>query len=179
MQRLICLTIGMSMAATAAPPRKPATTAVNVKSPPIFSFMGQDTETPTTMVDLGGEACQKNGAELECSNFRNATIAGRPMRYLDMRYNAGKLYMVIGAFGDAAYSAVRDAFIAKYGTPDEVVVRKWQSKAGGVFDNLVSIWRFKGGDLQLNSMGSKVGSGDFAFESMANSPPKAAPKVDF
>ncbi|WP_125962396.1 hypothetical protein [Sphingomonas sp. ABOLF] len=145
----------------------------------VFSFMGDDTETPTSRTMINKSKCSQEGAILSCTEYLDATVAGRPMRWLTMKFNEQKLFMVNASFGDAAYDDVRAAFIEKYGPPARAETRKWQSKGGAVFDNAVLTWNFKGGRLDLESLGAQVGSGAFSFVSTANAPPPEKPKVDF
>lgn len=161
---------------------KPATPpAVKAAPPlPVFEFLGQTTDAPRTMTDLQGKACTTKDAKTTCANYSFPTIAGRPMRYLVLEFLNDRLYMVSASFGEQAYQSVADAFTAKYGQPAKVEVRKWQSKAGAVFDNRVMIWKFSGGGtLELESMGNEVGAGRYIFTSTTNAPPPDAPKVDF
>ncbi|MEI6640393.1 MAG: hypothetical protein WCL10_00050 [Novosphingobium sp.] len=168
---------------TGTPAPKPVAIAPVPKPPvqlPVFEFMGQTTEAPPTMTELQGAKCVTSNSRYTCTNVSFPTVAGRPMRYLQIAFFNERLYAVSAAFGELAYQPVLEAFTAKYGKPDKVEVRKWQSKAGATFDNQVSIWNFSGGGtLELQSMGSQVGEGRFDFISTTNAPPTEAPKVDF
>lgn len=163
----------------AAPPARPAhvAPAPPPKPLPVFEFMGANTETAAT---LDATKCPpKADGTASCADYSYPTVAGRPMRWLVRDFNQGKLYRVMASFGTGAFDAVREAFVAKYGPPSSTETRKWQSKAGATFDNVVSTWRFKSGRLELESMGGSVDEGAFTFVSTANSPPAEKPKVDF
>ena len=168
---------------SSAPVQRKATGKSTLKPPvtlPMFEFMGQTTDAQPTMAELQGNKCTSSGARYTCTNVSYPTVAGRPMRYLQIAFFNDRLYAVSAAFGDLAYQPVAEAFTAKYGQPAKIEVRKWQSKAGASFDNRVMIWNFSGGGtLELQSMGSKVDEGRFDFVSTTNSPPAEAPKVDF
>lgn len=184
MMRLLASISAIALAAPtlAAPAQRttPAPIPTVEASQPVFEFMGQTTDAPPTMSDLQGKPCTTNGAKYTCTSVSAPTVAGRPMRYLQIAFFNDRLYAVSGAFGEAAYQAVADAFTVKYGQPAKTEVRKWQSRAGAIFDNRVMIWNFSGDStLELQSMGSKVDEGRFDFVSPKNAPPTAAPKVDF
>lgn len=151
------------------------------KALPVFDFQGQNTdaeyETPITS-DSGG--CHPESATtIECAQYLGAKLAGEDLDWLTKRYHAKRLYMVSAVFNDGAYSTIQQALVAKYGAPTSTASKKWQSQGGATFDNVVSTWVFKGGALELNSIGHKVGKSSFDFVSGANAPAPEKPKVDF
>lgn len=174
-----------------APSKLAATTTTTPPSPPpplekpapVFEFQGQDTETDYYIPVSGNsviDGCHEGKpGEISCGQFNHPELAGRPMRYIDKNYYNKRLYLILCSFGDAAYPAVLEAFMTKYGSPDKTETRKWESKGGSTFDNIVSVWKFRGGMLEVDSMGSEVGASGFTFTSLANSPPAEKPKVDF
>lgn len=155
------------------PSPRPATVAR-----PVFSFLGDDTETPTTRKDLNAKACTTTGAVMECDDHSNPKIGGADLKWLSLSYNGGLLHQVIGATWTNRYATLLEAFTAKYGTP-KIEVRKWQARSGATFDNAVATWQFKGGFLELSALGTDVNSALFMFVSTANAPAKEKPKVDF
>jgi hypothetical protein len=190
---LVCVAnVGMSSAApvkhsrnAASPTAKPDSVIAPVpKFLPVFDFQGEDTETEYQIpLKLSGKSwgsgCNRTGDTILCTNYDHPIVAGRPMRWLSKDYYKNRLYCVQAQFGQGAAKDVLDALLKKYGPPSETEVRKWQSQAGATFENTVAIWKFKGGKLELESIGSEINSGIFTFTSEENSPPKAAAKVDF
>jgi hypothetical protein len=195
MKGLSKLTVGVALVslatiAAAAPVRKaaPATRPHPVAGPtpaptpppppaplPIFEFKGENTETDA---NIAGRHCEHGkGAVWSCYGYD--TLAGINV-FMGRSYNNLRLYMVIATFDEGSFDTVLQAMIAKYGKPDAVETKKWQSRGGATFDNQIASWRFKGGGkLSLESMGSKVGESRLFFDSEQNSPPAEAPKVDF
>lgn len=164
--------LGFSTSAIAAKHAAPA------KPLPIFDFMGSNTEEISATDQTDQSTCTTDGDKKSCTKFE-PTLAGKQIDFLMQDFYKGKLYHVFGAFGEYAYGDLLSAFTTKYGASAQIVTRKWQSKGGSVFDNSVVIWHFKGGDLELDSMGLEVGKGSFEFTSEPNSPPAAPAKVDF
>lgn len=146
---------------------------------PVFSFLGDDTETVTGRTTLNNAKCDAKGGVLDCTDYSDPTVAGKRMDFLWMKYNGGKLYSVFASMKQYAYADVLAAFVAKYGKPASTGTRKWQSKGGASFDDEVTIWKFKGGELELDSMGLDTSSASFSFTSSANAPAADKPKVDF
>ena len=154
---------------------------------PIFSFQGEDTETA---ISTSPQNCSRKEDKIECTYFSagggltstpQTIVAGISMKFVMKDYNSqtGRLYYVYASMGSGGYAAVVSAFAEKYGDPAETQTRKWQSKGGAVFDNTVSIWHFKGGDLEADSMGLDINSASFEFTSTLNAPAGSKPKVDF
>ena len=170
-----------STCVNAAPPKKasrsaPATAA---KPLPVFDFLGQNTESITTMTSLNGTACSGSVQEkFECRDFNDPKIGGVTLSFIDMTFYQGKLYMLIGSAGRYSFGDLLGAFSSKYGAP-AMKTEKWQNRAGAQLDNSVAVWKFKGGNLELKSIGSSLNDVDFTFISAINSPPAAAAKVDF
>lgn len=162
---------------THAPARRPA--AAIAHPLPVFEFMSQNTETTTTMTMLNGKPCtQEKSDVLECTDMSDPIIAGQKLRWLSINYYKGKLYRVYGNTNKYSYGELLSAFTSKYGNPI-ISADKWQAKSGATFDNAVATWRFKGGNLVLESLGLDINTGQFSFDSDVNSPPAAPPKVDF
>ncbi len=166
--------VPLLLAAGSAATHRPRAAAAS-KPLPVFEFKGRTTEEtgPTNIAD-----CPDTDGESDCG-YENPPMAGTTLEYLHLKFHNQRLYEVLGGFSDWAYPKVRDALGAKYGSPNSVATRKWQNKAGNTFDNVVSIWHFKGGDLELDSMGSTTDTGLFIFISGQNAPPADKPKVDF
>jgi hypothetical protein len=145
----------------------------------VFDFLGQNTETPSTMTSLNGVPCKtsKDGHR-RCTAFNRPEIGGVTLKLLGMNFYNDKLLSLFGAAEPRFFPALLSAFSAKYGPP-EMQTRKWQNRAGATFDNTVAVWRFRGGNLELAAIGSQIDVTDFMFVSIANSPPTPAPKVDF
>ena len=145
---------------------------------PIFSFLGDDTETVTKRTELNGNSCTTDGSLLKCTDYSISTLAGAPILWMSISYNNGLMYQVIGATNYTRFSTLLDAFTAKYGKPI-LSTEKWQARNGATFDNSVARWRFKGGMLELESRGTRVDEPMFTFVSSANAPPPDKPKIDF
>lgn len=144
---------------------------------PVFGFLGQDTETPTTMTEIMGKSCKQEGEETTCQAY-NGELAGIRVKYIVMKYYHGKLYNLYGAIWDHGLGDMLAAFSAKYGSPI-AETRTWQNKRGSTFDNPTFIWKFRCGDLELESLGWDLNSSSFAFTCAANQPPPEEPVVDF
>ena len=142
---------------------------------PIFDFMGANTETPFAgLADIKG--CDVEGVKTSCYG---TSLVGESRVFLGRSFNKDVLYLVNAGFPNPQYLSLQQVFRAKYGNPSKIEIRKWQSKAGATFDNTVIQWRFKGGVLELESMGSKVGEGTFSYFNAANAPETAPPPVNF
>lgn len=163
-------------AAKAGPPKAALRPAPVVL--PVFSFLGDDTETPTTRTALNAAACTTSGDKTTCDDYSSPKIGGADLKWLSLSYNRGLMYEVMGGTWTNRYSTLLDAFTAKYGPP-KVETRKWQAKSGATFDNTAAIWQFKGGTLELVELGPDLNTALFTFVSTVNAPPKEKPKVDF
>lgn len=167
-----------------SPNDKPKSTIVN-HSPlqkPEFSFLGVSPEAQVSSALIGGKDCAVNPVgKTECSAPYSSSlkIGNAPIYVLELEFNNGKLYAVIGSVKSTAYSDLMSAFSAKYGSPAESKPEKWQSKAGAVFDNLVSTWHFKGGDLVVQAMGTSRDDTDFMFSHLGNAPAAVPTPVNF
>jgi len=168
--------IGSQVEAAPKSARKSSPSAT--KTLPVFTFLGEDTESVSSRTELNGSKCTVTGPKTSCTDMNDPVIAGQKMRWLTLGYYNSRLYAVYGNFGKYAFGEILSAFSAKYGKPS-METRKWQSKAGATFDNLVAVWKFKGGYLELESMGLDINTGSFEFTSKTNSPPAEPPKVDF
>lgn len=144
---------------------------------PVFSFLGQDTETPSTMDEIMGTACTQTGDETECKSF-GGELGGVKLKYIAMKYYQGKLYSIYGAIWDHGLGDLLVAFSAKYGNP-VTEKRTWQNKRGNTFDNPTFIWTFQCGTLELETLGWDINSSSFEFTCKANQPPPDEPVVDF
>lgn len=124
----------------------------------------------------------KATGKTECSapyTSNSFKIGNAPIYVLTMSFNDAKMYAVYGSVKSFAYIDLMSAFTAKYGSPSASKTEKWQSKAGATFDNVVTTWHFKGGDLELKAMGSSRDDSDFFFFDAANAPASAPPPVNF
>ena len=166
-----------------SPPATKAAPAKKIAAPrPVFSFLGVTPEEAVTSASIGGKECPVSAVgKTECSNPYGSgmKIGNAPIYILLMEFNNGKLYSVIGSVKSFGYADLMAAFTAKYGPPAESRPEKWQSKAGAVFDNTVSTWHFKGGDLTVEAMGSSRDDTDFTFTHPANAPEQAPAPVNF
>lgn len=182
MNKNLLLALSLCVVATqadaAAPKSTKKSSASTGKTLPVFSFLGEDTENVINRTDLNGTKCTVSGQKTSCTDMADPVIAGQKLRWLTLDYYNGRLYSVYGNFGKYAFGEILAAFSAKYGKPT-METRKWQSKAGATFDNLAAVWKFKGGELELESMGLDINTGSFGFTSKTNSPPPDPPKVDF
>lgn len=151
--------------------------AEEVEPRPVFSFLGQDTENPSTMTKLMGKSCKQKGEETECKSI-GGKIGGVGLKYIAMKYYQGKLYGIYGAIADHGFGELLAAFSAKYGSP-VTEKRIWQNKRGNTFDNLTFIWTFQCGTLELESLGWDIETSSFEFLCEANQPPLDDPVVDF
>ena len=175
------LVAGLVMPATAAPTRRKARPAVlpSTARLPVFEFLGQNTETPANMTMLNAVQCNAAApGKVDCTDFNDPTIGGTRLKFISMNFYNGKFYSVFGSGGRYTFTGLLGAFTAKYGSP-RLETRKWQNRAGATLDNQVAIWKFKGGDLELSSLGSRLDDVDFTFISSVNAPPAPPAKVDF
>jgi hypothetical protein len=189
MNKLIVLAACVAVMASSAdaqrrpvrPPAKAAAKPAAVK--PVFSFLGVTPEAPVTAATVGGKECAVSAiGKTQCSVPYTATdfkIGNAPIYILNMNFNDGKLYTVFGSVKSFAYLDLLSAFTAKYGPASTTKIEKWQSKAGATFDNAVSTWQFKGGELELKAMGSRRDDSDFFFFHAANAPASAPTPVNF
>lgn len=169
----------VASAAAATPAHKRASyPAPPVKPLPVFSFLGDDTETVTHRASLNATKCTEKDGKLDCTDFDDPKIAGQTLKWLSLSYYNGKLYHVFSEFNQGSWSEILTAFTAKYGEP-KIGTEKWQAKSGATFDNEVATWPFKGGTLKLSRLGLDLDSADFEFEALGNAPPADKPKVDF
>lgn len=153
------------------------THALAAEPVPVFSFLGQDTDTPTTMTAIMGTACTHAGDETKCQSY-GGELGGVKLKYIVMKYHQGKLYNMYGAIWDHGLGDMLAAFSARYGQP-VAEKRRWQNKRGSTFDNPTFIWKFRCGDLELESLGWDLNSSSFGFSCPANMPPPDKPVVDF
>lgn len=147
------------------------------EAPKILDFLGQDTETPSTMSELNGKACSVKGSITQCKAL-NVRLAGVTLRYLSLEFHDGRLYTLYGALYREDLGDVLGAFSEKYGNP-RARTAIWEDRAGTTFDNPTFIWSFKGGDLELETMGWDTETSAFTFVSADNRPPPEKPVVDF
>lgn len=176
------LIAALSTGASAQAARKPAPSAAKpIPRPapapelPVFDFLGHNTETPSTV----NPKCPKDkDGSVSCTDFANPTLAGVTLKWLSLSFYNNKLYRVIGSGGRYTFPGLLSAFSKKYGPP-KLETRKWQNRAGAVLDNDVATWQFKGGILELSSIGSRIDDVDFYFISLPNSPPSPEQKIDF
>jgi len=153
---------------------------------PVFTFQGYNTEEVATAESLATEpgmsglkGCSTENDVTDCTNYQDPVIGGARTEWLMKRFYRGKLFYVFDSFRQFALPDILAAFNAKYGPPSKIETRKWQSKAGATYDNEVYVWQFKGGTLELSSMGQRVDEGSFEFVSTDNAPPPEPAKVDF
>lgn len=170
------LATGGATAQTPRPKRKSFETPK--KALPVFSFMGDDTETATSRTKLNESDCTTTGNLMECADYSISHLAGAPILWMTMSYNKGRLYRVMGTTNYTRFTTLLDAFTVKYGKP-VMANQKWQSKIGATFDNSVARWYFHGGLLELQSRGMAADEPMFLFVSSENAPPAEKPKVDF
>lgn len=157
-------------AVEAAPHSERATT--------IFSFMGDDTETPTSRKTLNKADCKTDGDKMNCIDASRPTVAGVTLNLLLMNFNKGLLWGVAGDADTEEYPTLLRAFTEKYGQPT-VETKEWKSRGGAVLTNNVATWKFKGGEMVLRRLGRSANSLSFMFGSEDNAPPRDKPKVDF
>ena len=167
------ISIAFCTAASGAPKHQ----SVKAKSLPVFSFMGQTTDEARTMDALNGSPCTVEGPKVHCADFRDPELGGATLSFLTMDFYNDRLYMVIGSAKKWASPKLLEAFTAKYGPPS-ITSEKWQNAMGTVLDNPVYTWHFKGGRLELDTIGSRIDDTDFTFTGI-NGPPKEPAKVDF
>ncbi len=186
-------------------PKPGATLQAPAKALPIFSFMGHDTETVYTesafkpRCTLNATQCTERDrhdisaplralgqcrsinqvGKTECTNRDYPQVAGKTMKWVSMNYFNGKLYSIYGSAINGSYGDLLSAFTEKYGPPTSMGAEKWQAQSGATFSNMVSRWKFKGGELQLSALGLDLNSCAFQFDSIENSPPADHPKIDF
>lgn len=145
---------------------------------PVFSFMGDDTETVTMRTKLNDEVCSTEGEILKCTDYSISHLAGAPILFMSLSYNKGLLFRVIGTTNYTRFSTLLEAFTVKYGKPS-LSSQKWQSRSGATFDNSVARWFFRDGMLTLESRGTAADEPMFTFVSTKNAPPAEKPKIDF
>ena len=169
------------MPATAAPASRKARPTAPSPAPllRVFDFLGQNTEAPATMTMLNTVKCNAAGpGKVDCIDFKDPRIGGIALKFLSLNFYDGKLYSVFGTGRRYTFAELLEVFTAKYGSP-RLETQKWQNRAGATLDNQVATWNFKGGNLELASIGSRIDDVDFMFFSSANAPPTPPAKVDF
>lgn len=173
----VALAVVLAMASVAAPPaKKAAPLKPSVKALPIFEFQGETTKGYYDHACAGSESIMEDGSRL-C--FADALFVGRST-LIGKTYWKNKLSSVYISFKQDRYPEIMQALLAKYGQPDSIEVKEWQSRGGVKLDNSVSKWLFDdGGLLQLEQVGSKIGDSRMTFDSKANAAPAAPAKVDF
>ncbi len=175
MQRIVKYPAPLALAAGVAMVAAPACAAD--EPAPVFDFLGQDTETPTTMTELLGEPCRRKGEELTCNAY-GVELAGLYMKHISMSYYHDRLYSVSGAFSNKVVDRMLASFSAKYGAP-QTETQVWQNRAGSTFDNQTYAWTFASGNLVLKELGWDLDTAGFEFTSAKNAPPPEPPVVDF
>lgn len=146
---------------------------------PIFDFLGQNTESDSTMTSLNGSECSyKENSITDCTDYNRPSIGGVKLKYISMHYYNSKMYMVFGSTFRRNFSELLLVFKAKYGEP-VIETRTWKNSMGASLDNPVAIWKFRGGNLELAAIGSRIDDTDFTFISAINAPPPPSRKVDF
>jgi hypothetical protein len=173
------LMIASTLTPSLADGRKPAPRPKKAapKPLPVFEFLGQDSETPTTMTELNGRPCSGT-VKMNCANIGLATIGGEHVFYLNMNYYRTLLYRVSARFEARSFLPLLAAFSEKYGKP-AITTRKMQTRGGAVASGSVASWRFKGGTLELVEKDAVADAGQFLFLSKDNQPPPDKPIVDF
>lgn len=165
-------------AASSAQQKRPAASSSAARLP-IFDFLGQNTEAPATMTMLNSVKCDAGASgKISCTDYNDPAIGGVILSFISLGFYNGKLYSVAGSGGRYTFPELLRAFTAKYGPP-RIETRKWQNRVGGTLDNKVAVWKFKGGNLELAAIGSRMGDVDFEFLSILNAPPAPPAKVDF
>lgn len=144
----------------------------------VFDFMGYDTETAQPVTEIAGKKCKHEGAQTECSLPWNLKLGDAVVSVMMINFYQDKLASVLGIAERDEFLSLLSVFTAKYGEPT-MKTEKWQNRAGASFDNSVAVWKFKGGDLQLRQMGSRVDNSDFQFFSTVNQKPAEKPNVNF
>jgi hypothetical protein len=173
-----CMMVAHGAYADPATTPAPAPTVEQSKPLPVFSFRGEDTETPRSDKSTA-EGCIYDEDEKAICIEPFVMAGGVALDQLTKHYSHNKLYGLAALLSTKDVQTLADAFSAKYGPPSKIEVRKWQSNGGATFDNTVEIWYFKGGELDLESIGPDVNTAKFTFISLTNAPPLEKPTVDF
>jgi hypothetical protein len=158
-----------------------ATPAVAADAPRTFDFKGLNTTTV-----YGGEfmvadkKCKIKAVGLEqCIRFFGAMVGNVNVNSLTVLFNNGHMISVQGSAPNIVVGDLDAAFTAKYGPAESTSNEKWQNQMGATFDNVVKLWKFSDGLLQLKSRGSNRDIAEFVFASTDNQPAKAPPPSNF
>lgn len=142
-------------AAQAAPARKkPATSATKTPAPralPAFEFRGRRIGDPQPTYD---EKIDKIGEIYIWSG-------------IDYHYDETGLTSVDGFLYRGYEEPLREAFIAKYGQPNSTREEILRNGLGAPVLNRITTWRFKEGNLVLQSTYGLDGTSHFEFENPA------------
>lgn len=163
-------------AALKAAPKAPVAAAL-----PNFDFMGQNPDQPSTMEAINGKKCGAVDAEGKrtCTDFDNPKLGNATLKWLSVYFYDNKMYMILGSASKYQLTDILSAFEAKYGKPTLVRKDTWRNAAGASFENPIFVWKFKEGDLELSSTGSRIGDTDFSFTAPKSSPPEKKAPVNF
>lgn len=122
--------------------------------------------------------CHPDRPDVFICTEHDAMLSGYALKGLGQSFYKRKLYSVDGEFVSSAYEDVLAALTAIYGPPD--FKSGWWGNGGPhakPITDRIMIWAFKGGQLRLESLGSRSGLSCFKFESDENAPP-AEPRVE-
>jgi len=147
---------------------------------PVFDFAGFDTETAVANPSFG-RGCDVDRDEpgkTACSAW-NMRLGDGSAKIVMVNLYEGKLSSALGILDRNQFLSVLSAFTAKYGSPDRTETRVWRNGAGASLDNEVFIWEFQGGELELESIGSRIRDSSFQFFHTTNRAPTEAPPVNF
>lgn len=133
----LAIIVPLSLTAQSVP--RPTTQA----DPPSFEFRGHVLGEPLT----GVSDCGYSGPN-ECENFGQG-INGAAV---DIFYHAveGGFEGLDLTFHSDMFSAIRDAFVAKYGPPDSTEDQPFETRSGAKATNRVLTWKFAQGTLTLS-----------------------------
>jgi hypothetical protein len=146
-----------------------------------FDFLGFNTSTPVAAeTRVAGRKCKVAQVGLgECWIVGSVPVGTARLISLKVRFNNARMIYVKGSTISAYHSSLSEALEAKYGAPSKTETRKWQNRAGAAFDNVVQVWLFSDGALELRSMGDTTRECELVFVSNQNLPDRQAPPINF
>ena len=138
-----------------------------------FDFMGYVAGEPISPKEL--KKCGKGG-DVSCINPL-VKVSNVYVGYMLETHDYKLSTLYIDAHPNS-YSALLEAFSAKYGKPCESTTAVWRNAAGAQIDNPTLNWCFATGKLSFAKYGSRIDKMAIFYED-ANKRPKPTPVINF
>lgn len=139
-----------------------------------FTFRGLEGGKTVPSTDLG--MCGNLGPDYRTCLLKERDFAGvsAPI-YLFLVGDA--LSSIKIEFDARDFGTVEEAFKIKYGSPCKKWKEPWQNAMGARSENLIQQWCFLTGNLQLRSIGDRLGRSLASYDDRLQ--PVSSPKIDF